>query len=344
MSTPTEALGRRPAEDPDELVAAARAEHQPVAVWCLFSGGNDSTVLAHRCREHYDGLAWIDTGTAVPGVAEFVAEYAAWVGKPLRVLSAGDAFRVMVMGDLVWWARFIGAHDREPSLSIEAFLARDRCEKGRASGGELGQVPHGFPGPGAHGRAYNRLKERQIMALLRDSKVSHPRRARVLFLSGIRRAESKRRSKREAITRLPGKAAVFVNPLIDWTGEDMRRYRREHRIPESTAAALLHRSGECQCGAFANADSERAMLKALYPEFFAGIEALEAEAQAAGVRWCRWGGYDIHGNRAGEVTREKPGLLCESCEGRQHAPAAPRGLVARRGALACSAEGRRRRP
>jgi 3'-phosphoadenosine 5'-phosphosulfate sulfotransferase (PAPS reductase)/FAD synthetase len=308
-------------EDPDELIARARSEHEPVAVWCLFSGGNDSTVLAHRCREHYEGLAFIDTGTAVPGVSEFVVEFAEWIGKPLRVLHAGDAYRTMIVGDLVWWARFIAARDHEPGLSIGTFIARDTRLYGRASGGELGQIPHGFPGPGAHGRAYNRLKERQIMTLLRESKVSHPRRARVLFLSGIRRAESRRRSKREAINRLPGKSAVFVNPLIDWTGAEMRRYRREHHLPESPAAALLHRSGECNCGAFASAAQERAMLKALYPGFFAGIEALEREAHAAGVRWCRWGGYDLHGNRAGEVTGRRAAMLCESCQARQHAPA-----------------------
>ena len=224
------------------------------------------------------------------------------------------------MGDLVWWARFIAAHDHEQGLSIEAFIAHDKRRYGRASGGELGQVPHGFPGPGAHGRAYSRLKERQIMALLRESKQGHPRRARVLFLSGIRRAESRRRSKREAISRLPGKASVFASPLIDWTGEDMRRYRSEHGIPESPAAALLHRSGECNCGAMSSAD-ERGMLQALYPDWFAGIEDLEAEAQAAGVRWCRWGGYDIHGNRAGKITRREAGMLCESCESRQHGTA-----------------------
>jgi 3'-phosphoadenosine 5'-phosphosulfate sulfotransferase (PAPS reductase)/FAD synthetase len=307
--------------DPDELIALARHEHEPVATWCLFSGGNDSTVLAHRCREHYDGLAWIDTGTAVPGVETFVREYAAWIEKPLRILSAGHAFRTMIIGDLVWWARFIAAHDREPTLTIEQLIARDTARVGRASGGELGQVPHGFPGPGAHGRAYNRLKERQIMALLRESKIGHPRRTRVLFLSGIRRAESRRRSKRDAINRLPGKSAVFVNPLIDWTGEDMSGYRREHDLPESSASALLHRSGECNCGAFAKADEERPMLQALYPDFFAAvIESLEREAQAAGVRWCRWGGYDLDGNRAGEVSRERPGLLCESCEARQRNP------------------------
>jgi 3'-phosphoadenosine 5'-phosphosulfate sulfotransferase (PAPS reductase)/FAD synthetase len=327
-------------EDADELIARAVSEHEPVAVWCLFSGGHDSTVLAHRCREDYQGLAHIDTGTAVPGVVEFVREYADWLGKPLRILSAGDAYRQMVMGDLVWWARFITAKDTDPGLSIEAFIARDTREHGRASGGELGQVPHGFPGPAAHGRAYNRLKERQIMALLRESKAGHPRRSRVLFLSGIRRAESRRRSKREPINRLPGKSAVFVNPLIDWTGQDMLRYRREHRIPESEAAALLHRSGECQCGAFANAAEERAMLKALYPAFFAGIEQLEREAQAAGVRWCRWGGYDLHGNRAGEASRERPGLLCESCEARQHAPA-PRSRRRSAATAPCSRGARR---
>jgi 3'-phosphoadenosine 5'-phosphosulfate sulfotransferase (PAPS reductase)/FAD synthetase len=224
----------------------------------------------------------------------------------------------MVLGDLVWWARFIAHHEREPTLTIAQLIARDTARYGRASGGALGQVPHGFPGPGAHGRAYNRLKERQIMALLRESKQGHSSRARVLFLSGIRRAESRRRSKREAINRLPGKSAVFVNPLIDWTGEDMRGYRREHDLPESPASALLHRSGECNCGAFAKADEERPMLQALYPDFFASvIESLEREAQAAGVRWCRWGGYDVDGNRAGETSRERPGLLCESCEARQ---------------------------
>jgi 3'-phosphoadenosine 5'-phosphosulfate sulfotransferase (PAPS reductase)/FAD synthetase len=287
----------------------------------LFSGGNDSTVLAHRCREHYDGLAWIDTGTAVPGVSEFVREYSAWIGKPLRVLHAGDAFRRMVIGDLVWWTRFIASHDREPGLSIDEFMDRDRQSYGRVSGGGLGQAPRGFPGPAAHGTAYWRLKGRAIEGLLRESKQDHPRSARVLFLSGVRRAESRRRSRRQGIERAPGKAMVFVNPLIDWTGKQMRNYRQAHHIPESPAAALLHRSGECNCGAFAKADEERAMLKALYPDFFAGVEKLEAEAQAAGIRWCRWGGYDLEGNRAGEVSRERPGLLCESCEARQRNPA-----------------------
>jgi 3'-phosphoadenosine 5'-phosphosulfate sulfotransferase (PAPS reductase)/FAD synthetase len=313
-------------EQPDDVIARACAEHEPIVSWCLFSGGNDSAALAHRCREHYQALVWIDTGTAVPGVAEFIGEYAKWLGKPLRVLSAGDAFRRLVLGDLVWWARYISAREWEADLSIEAFIAHDQKVYGRASGGDLGQCPHGFPGPAAHGRAYNRLKERQLMALLRESKHGHPRTARVLFLSGIRRAESQRRAKRPSVNR-PGGSMVFACPLIDWTGDDTREYRAEHAIPESPAAALLHRSGECNCGAYAG-KGERAMLKALYPEWWrTTIAPLEAQAQAAGIRWCRWGGYDIHGNRAGERSPERTGLLCESCEARErHA-----GAVRRRG-------------
>jgi hypothetical protein len=98
----------------------------------------------------------------------------------------------------------------------------------------------------------------------------------------------------------------------------------------------MHRSGECNCGAFASAAQERATLKALYPDFFRGIEALEAEAEAAGLRWCRWGGYDRDGNRATDPARQAPGLLCEACDSRQQAevqraPVAPKARSGRPG-------------
>jgi 3'-phosphoadenosine 5'-phosphosulfate sulfotransferase (PAPS reductase)/FAD synthetase len=311
--------GRVDGESVERIIARGHAEHQPIASYCLCSGGHDSTVLAHRCRAFYGELVWLDTGTAVPGVAEFMREFAAWLDKPLRVLDAGDAFRRMVLGDLPWWARYQEARDREAGLTVEAFIASDRERYGRASGGELGQCPHGFPGPAAHGRAYNRLKERQLMRLLKDTKQGDPRSVRVVFLSGLRRSESRRRAKRTAINRPGGGSAVFLCPLITWRGQQIRDYRIEHKIPESPAAALLHRSGECNCGAFAARD-ERAMLKALYPDWWrATIVPLEAGAQAAGIRWCRWGGYDVHGRRAGEVSRRASGPLCASCEARQTA-------------------------
>lgn len=250
-----------------------------VARVCLFSGGHDSCVLAHRCRDYYDELAFIDTGTAVPGVREFVEEYAAWIDKPLRILEAGDAWRLMVLG------------------------GGERPRDGKP------HVALGFPGPGQHGRAYTRLKERQLEQLKRDLKEGHPRNSRVLFLTGVRRAESARRAKRMPVTRVGG--TVFCNPLIDWTAFDMRRYRTEHELPESDVSALIHRSGECNCGAYAQ-PGEREMLRDLWPNWFdRTIGSLEREAKARGIAHCEWGA-----GRDGD-TAEPGGPLCASCDYRQ---------------------------
>ena len=253
---------------PEQWISEATERWSPVAKVCLFSGGHDSTVLAHRCRDHYDLLAWIDTGTAAPGVEKFVREYAAWIEKPIWVLASGTAYRELV-------------------LKI------------------------GFPGPGQHGRAYQRLKERRIEDILRTMKLGHPRTASVLFLSGVRRAESGRRAKRMPLAER--RSAKFCSPLIEWTDEEMRDYRAEHELPESDVAALLHRSGECNCGSFA-APGEREMLASLWPEWFdATIAGLEDEAEKAGQRYCRWGGFDSGGNRAGSE-RAEAGLLCTDCQ------------------------------
>lgn len=251
----SEQLSVLPTIDPDELIVSTKAEHKPVATVCLFSGGNDSTVLAHRCRDHYESLAFIDTGTAIPGVRAFVENYAERIGKPLIVMESGDAYRRLVLG----------LHKKDPPPDWR---------------------PYGFPGPAGHGRAYNQIKERQLR-MLRARLQDGRRGARVLMLSGVRRGESQRRKGRPEVS-CHG-SIVFANPLIDWSNDRMRRYRLEHDLPQSDVAALIHRSGECNCGAFA-APGEREMLEALWPGWFeATIGSLEREAEAAGVRSCRWG-------------------------------------------------------
>jgi 3'-phosphoadenosine 5'-phosphosulfate sulfotransferase (PAPS reductase)/FAD synthetase len=317
----------RQRRDPDELIAEARSRWQPVRTYCLFSGGNDSAVLAHRCRENYDELLYIDTGTAIPstdqpaiiGVEDHVRAFAASVGKPLTIRRSGDAYRVMVLGDELWWSRFrAAAARRRGALTVEQMIAEDK-RAGLTASKLYGQAPRGFPGPGQHGRAYSRLKERRIEEVLREAKAGHPRTAAVLFLSGARRAESRRRSKREPLTGR--RSAKFCSPLIDWTAAEMADYRSWFDLPQSDVAALLHRSGECNCGAFAQADEERAMMRAFWPKWWAEtVEALEAEAEALGIRWCRWGGFDLDGNRATGSSKPKAGSLCTSCRTRSFEP------------------------
>lgn len=311
-----------PGESPESVVQRAVTLNDPIARWCLFSGGNDSTVLAHRCAEHYEGLAWIDTGLALPGVAEFVAEFARWIDKPLRVLHAGNRYEDLVCGDNRWWERMAECRDLYGAWwSIEDMREWNKStwgqeagvvKRGPQKGLDLGQFPHGFPTGATHGRTQNRLKQRQIEAFVRDLKTGHPRTARVLFLTGIRRAESKQREKYAAITREGG--AAYANPLIDWKDHDMRRYRAAHAIPESDAAAIMHRSGECNCGAHANARDEAALLRSVYRDWWdAVIAPIEAKAERLGVRWCRYGGYDLDGNRATEKDDGESLGLCQDC-------------------------------
>lgn len=307
------------ARRPDELIATARRRWRPIRTYCLFSGGTDSGVLAHRCRRHYDALLYIDTGTAIPsteapaitGVEDHVRAFAEWLEKPLVIRRSGEAYRTMVLGDRLWWRRFSAAAAANPALTIEAMIAADKAA-GRTASKRYGQAPFGFPGRGQHGKAYSRLKERRLEEVLRETKEGHPRTAPVLFLSGVRRSESARRAKCEPLSQRG--SAKFCNPIIDWSAADVAAYGAHHQLPASDVAAILHRSGECNCGAFARAEEERALMQTFWPRWWSEtIEALEAEAEARGVRWCRWGGYDRDGNQAaGSVA--PLGLLCSSCQ------------------------------
>lgn len=252
---------------PEDIVTAAEDQWGPFqSRVCLFSGGNDSLAVAHRCRDAYETLVWVDTGTAVPGVAEFVQRAADWLKKPVEVYPApeGEYERIVL-------------------------------------GGGAGEAL-GFPGPAQHARCYVNLKERAIETMLRMHK-GEKRSNRVLALTGVRRAESTRRSGRPETSKRG--ALVFAAPLIDWSTPDLHRYRAEHELPESDVAALLHRSGECNCGAFA-APGEREMLRGLWPEWFEEkIGTLERQAEARGLP-CRWG--------AGKGATGPIGELCSDCQ------------------------------
>ncbi|HMJ02954.1 MAG TPA: phosphoadenosine phosphosulfate reductase family protein [Conexibacter sp.] len=325
----------------------------PIKTVCLLSGGGDSTVTAHRCRDFYDELAFIDTGTALPGVRDFVIAFAAWLGKPLRIFDSGDAYRNLVLGDDRWWSFY--TRERRRSESVSDFVVRTTPSRRRGDG--LGNAPQGFPGPGGgHRAAYARLKERQVEALLREAKRGRGRRERVALLSGARRYESRRRSMTQGVEgwRLR-KSQLWINPLNDWRNEEMVAYRQEHGIPQSDVAALLHRSGECNCGAYMSV-GEIQDVRALFPDWHRDtILPLEAEARAAGLPRQVWG-ERVDTGRAGArgfpfgaVDAEQlalsfdqgvpevkeGGSLCSSCAARtsDDASASEEGVVEREVAL-----------
>jgi 3'-phosphoadenosine 5'-phosphosulfate sulfotransferase (PAPS reductase)/FAD synthetase len=142
-------------------------------------------------------------------------------------------------------------------------------------------LKHGFPGPGMHGLMYTRLKDRCVDALLRL--VKEHRRERVMIVSGIRSSESQRRMG-FATAMHRRRAQVWVNPLIDWTGEDVLAYREANGLPKNPVSAALGMSGECLCGAFAK-PGELARVERCSPETGAYLRDLEGRVRAAGHNW-----------------------------------------------------------
>lgn len=145
----------------------------------------------------------------------------------------------------------------------------------------------GFPGPAGHRYAYSWLKERAIAKLVRETKRS--RHDRVILLTGVRRKESARRMGYvQAVLRLG--ARVWLAPAFEFSKLDIADYKRIHNLPTNPVAKVLGRSGECNCGAFAQQPPSRELVKIQQfdPELHAEIMRLQQDAKEAGKHW-KWG-------------------------------------------------------
>ena len=230
----------------------------------LFSGGNDSTTVAHLFRNVATHAGHCNTGIGIEATREYVRRTCAAWGLPLieKHPKPERTYRKLVLG--------------------EAF-ANARDGSGRRA------LWKGFPGAQgpAHNVMFNKLKQDGMDAIRRDL-VRDPRRERMIFIGGIRRAESKRRRHRGCVERQG--SAVYVSPLINWTRLDMNECRRRNPdVPRNEVSDLIHMSGECLCGSFAR-PGELDEIEAWYPDVVAEIRGLEAEAARRGIERCRWGG------------------------------------------------------
>lgn len=232
----------------------------------LFSGGNDSTVMAHLFRAYATSAAHANTTVGLEATRQFVRDTCAAWDLPLLERFPPKSYAELVLDD---WA--------------------------------------GFPGPGSHMRAFQRLKERQLRDVRREL-VTDPRRQRVLFLAGRRRKESARRSdiaehEREGST-------IWASPLANWNADDLRAYRALNPdCPRNPVSDALGMSGECLCGCFAE-PGELERIRAVDPDCAAWLERLQAQVEASGAKAdrCRWG-WGAH--RLELPSRS--GRLCSSC-------------------------------
>lgn len=284
-----------------EIVDEATARYpEAVGMYWLSSGGGDSGNVGHVLRGRYDAVLHVNTGTGIPETTQYVRDVAAAWGDPLHELRPKSRYEDLVLGKVI--------ASTGPNAGIRP-------------------VWKGFPGPAGHKVMYRHLKDEPLMRFRREllgdqKRLPRADRKRVIYLGGMRWAETDRRFRNAEAIDVDG-SIVWVSPLVHWTDAHMQEYRARHRcqqdheharhrlcfdgaLPLNEVTEHIHMSGECLCGAYAK-PGELDEIEFFYPETAAKLRALEGEAAAAGIRYCRWGQPN------GKAQTAPAGRLCSSC-------------------------------
>ena len=251
------------------LIEQAIQEHPPVrAVYGLFSGGHDSLTSTSIAAQHEDFTAAVHINTGI-GIEDT--------------------------------REFVRETCKEQGWPLIELHSESKYE-------DLVLNRGGFPqGPKSHSSMYYYLKQRPLDGLIRDTK-KH-RGDRVVLVTGIRVAESVRRM--NAAISVPIRrdgASVWVNPILEWSARDCNIYMEVMRLRRSPVVDLLHRSGECLCGALAR-EEEIHEIDLWFPTEAKRIHDLEATARACGLKNTRWASRKKWGDN---VPLTLP--MCATCE------------------------------
>lgn len=253
-------------------IATAVKEHQAKGVFALFSGGHDSLCSTHVASQHPDfrGVIHCNTGIGIPETTDFVKGTCSKHGWPLHEYHARQRNGMPIYDDM--------------------------C------------LRLGMPGgPMAHSSQYHVLKEEQIEKGVREHRVGQ---SPVALVTGIRKQESGRRMRNVIATpaRLEGnKHRLWISPILDWSALDVNQYIEDNGLTRNLVVDLLHRSGECLCGALARPE-ELKEIAYWYPEVAARIYALERACFEKRLPF-QWGSKKVE--RPPIEQMELP--MCQSC-------------------------------
>lgn len=264
----------------DQAVAVHLDGRQLVASCLLFSGGNDSTVLAHLMRPRVTHAVHCNTGIGIEETRQFVRDTCAGWGLPLleRHPPAGSTYRELVLAH-----GFPGPGHH--------FKMYQRLKQ----------------------RALEQVQREMVLNPRRQRILFIAGRRRT---ESRRRAGTEPRAKRTGGGQIfvplheRKKSAIWASPLALWTKLDMNTYRlMAGDVPVNAVSEILHMSGECLCGCYAKV-GELDEIRMWYPDTAKEIDALQSEVAAAG--WeeprCTWG------HRTGGAPPRRTGMLCTSCQ------------------------------
>lgn len=261
-----------------KITADAIERYKPVAVFGGFSGGDDSIVACHFAVSEF-GAAVVHCNTLTGLEANRIhvgnmVDRFGWhlIEKNAVALGPPKSTRKMVNGK-----RVDGPFD-------PASLPTGRWQDGETAYEEY-CLNFGMPGPGQHGRQYQRLKERSFNAIRREAKQGHHRNSTVMMITGIRRDESSiRAGYKRAVSKVGG--TVWVNPFY-WHGAvDFELYRQEFGLPRNPVKPIVGISGDCLCGTMGT-PGELELVGRLEPKRKAYIQGIELKCESLGLP-CKW--------------------------------------------------------
>ena len=256
-------------------ITVAIREHDAKKVFGLFSGGHDSLCSTHVASLHPDfaGAIHCNTGIGIPETTSFVRDTCEQHGWPLYEYQARERNGLPIYDDM--------------------------C------------LRLGMPGgPMAHSSQYHVLKEEQISKAVREHRVGD---SPVALVTGIRKKESTRRMHNVISTpfRLEEKKhRLWVNPILEWSALDVNQYIVAQGLTRNLVVDLIHRSGECLCGALARPE-ELKEIAYWFPEVGARIYRLEKACYDKRLPF-QWGQKKVA--RPPIEQLELP--MCQSCETR----------------------------
>lgn len=171
----------------------------------------------------------------------------------------------------------------------------------------------GFPsGPQSHNSMYFYLKQNQMQEFIQERKKYWS--DRVGLVTGIREQESSRRMEKSISkeTRRHG-CQYWINPILYWSKIECNHFIDTFNLPRNPVVDVLHKSGECLCGAFAD-PNEIKELEEWYPETAKRIHKLEERAYQANLVDHKWGISQAPGKTWDDVELEDIDLtLCHDC-------------------------------
>lgn len=237
-----------------DAIATHLDGHELVGRVVLFSGGNDSTVLAHLM--HQTGLAThfahANTTIGIEDTRQFVRDVSEKWGVPLL-----EKYPDTTYAELVTSHGFPG-----PGHHYKMYQQlKERC---------LRKV-----------RRELVINGRQQRVLF----IAGRRRSESARRSGFRNNGQPQVPLHEREN-----SVIWASPIAMWTKSDLVFYRAMFDVPFNPVTDALGMSGECLCGAFA-VEGELEHIRTYFPETAAEIDDLQTEVAAAG--WndphCRWG-------------------------------------------------------